>query len=96
MADLDYGRIKDIEVLMQGIKQASSRAEKEYLEKLVNQVINESTAIKSLRKELIGAVKFKDKEKVKRIQMQINHARLEETRGHSWGQLKGERKFHGR
>ncbi len=95
MADLDYGRVKDLEMLMEGIRKASSRGEKEYIEKLMHQVINESTTIKSLRQELIGATRVRDVGKVKRIQMQINDARMRETNGQSWGQLKGERKVYG-
>ena len=90
---LDYGRQQDLEMLAEGIKNARSVAEKQHYEKIVYRIINESTRVKSLRDELIRAFRVKDMAKVKRIQDQMHKIRLDETRGSSWGQNKGENKL---
>lgn len=92
---LDYGRTKDLEMLAEGIKQARTLGEKQYLEKIAYRIMNESTTIKSLRQDLIRAFKVRDMSKVKRLQDQMNKVRLDETNGASWGQQKGERKVYG-
>ena len=93
--NLDYGRIKDLEILADGIKNARNVGERQYLEKIAFKVMNESVKVKSLRKELLGAFRVRDMAKVKRIQAHIAAVRLDETGGKSWGQLKGERKIYG-
>lgn len=90
---IDYGRKMDIEELMQAIKVSTSRAEKEHFEKILYRIINQSTAIGSLRTELLQATRAKDLNKVRRLQLHIQRVRLEETRGASWGSNKTERKI---
>lgn len=89
MADLDYGRKMDLEELTKAMANAQTISEKEYYEKIAHSIVNESTEIRSLREELIGAMRAKDFSRVKRIREHIQYVKLNETRGTSWGNLRG-------
>ena len=90
---IDYGRQTDLEDLAEGIKNARNVAEREYLEKIMYRIVNQSTEVSSLRNELIGAMRIKDVNKIKRIQLHLQALKLEETRGASWGQNKAEKRI---
>jgi hypothetical protein len=93
MANLDYGRIEDLNILADGMKNARSAAERDHYEQMAYRITKQSTRITSLRNELIKAFRMNDHSAIKRIQMRIHDAKLRETGGASWGQLKGERKL---
>lgn len=90
---IDQGRNSDLEELSRGMKNAKSVAERQHYQKLAFRLVNESTKVTSLRRDMIAAFRASDTNKVKRIQMQIQHARLEETSGASWGSNRGQRKI---
>lgn len=90
---IDKSREFDLEELAKAKKNAKTSAEREYYDKMMYRIINQSTTITSLRNALIGALRVNDVGKVKRIQQHIQAVRLEETRGASWGQNKQENKL---
>lgn len=94
MSNIDKSREFDLEELAKAKQNAKSAAEREHYEKIMYRIVTQSTEISSLRTELIGALKVNDNAKVKRIQQHIQAVRLEETRGASWGQNKGEGKIY--
>lgn len=94
MADRDYSRRVDLIELTQAIRNARSHAEKEALEKVMHRIVNESTQVRSLRNELLDAIRHNDRGKVKRVQAHLHSIRLNETAGTSWGNDKGERKIY--
>lgn len=90
---IDKGREYDLEELVKAKKQAKSQTERDHYDRIMYRIINQSTAITSLRNEMIEALRVNDTRKVKRIQQHIQAVRLEETRGTSWGQNKQENKL---
>ena len=90
---MDYGRQNDLEELANAIDGARSTQEREYYEKLVYRIMQESAPIRSLREELIKAFRARDMNRVKRIQEHIQKVRMDETYGKSWGNNKGEKKL---
>lgn len=93
---IDIGREFDLAELAEAKKNAKSVAERDHYDKIMYRIINQSTAITSLRNAMIKAIKINDISKVKRIQQHIQAVRLEETRGASWGQNNMERKLNER
>ena len=91
---IDKGRQFDLEELMKAKQNAKSASEREHYDRIMYRIINQSTAVASLRNELIGALRVRDMAKVKRLQQHIQRVRLEETRGTSWGQNKGEKRVY--
>ena len=91
---IDKGRQYDLEELMKAKENARSISEREHYDRIMYRIINQSTAVASLRNELIGALRVRDMAKVKRLQQHIQRVRLEETRGTSWGQNKGEKRVY--
>lgn len=88
---LDYGRQQDLIELTAAMRAAKTVREKEYLEQIAYRITNQTTTISSLRQELMGAFRAKDLGKVRRLQEHIHRVRLEETRGASWGNNRGNR-----
>lgn len=91
MADLDYGRKMDLEELSRAMQKANSVSEREHYEKIMWRIMGESQPIRSLRNELIKAMRAGDIRKIKRIEKHIHYIRSEETYGKSWGSNKGNR-----
>lgn len=89
---MDYTRKHDLEELSKALDNAKSRAEKEYYEKMVWRLVGESMPIRSLREDLLKAVRAGDRRAVDRITLHIQRIRLEETNGHSWGNNRGNSK----
>ncbi len=89
--DLDYGRKLDLEELTIALRDAKSSSAREYYKRLINKIVNESTNIRSLRDNLIKAMRSNDINLVRRFEAQIQYARLAETKGQSWGNQKKEK-----
>lgn len=92
---IDTGRQYDLEDLDKLIKESKTVGEKERYEKQAYKIMNQSTTITSLRNEMIQAFRARDMGKVRRIRLHIQAARLDETRGTSWGNDKAERAING-
>ena len=90
MADLDFGRKNDLEMLAEAMKNARSTSEKEHYEKIAHRIVTESTEIGVLRADLIQAVRASDKRAIRMIEARIQKIRQDETYGKSWGNNKGE------
>jgi len=82
---IDRGREIDLEELSKAMKSARTQGEREYLERIMYRIINQSTTVTSLRTELINATRAKDLNRIRKIQLHLQYVRLEETRGASWG-----------
>jgi hypothetical protein len=83
--NIDYGRKKDLEELAEAMKNAKSTADYEHYEKIAYRILNESDQIKRLREQLIKAMRAGDNEGVEDLTRFIQHIRMRETNGHSWG-----------
>lgn len=86
---MDKTRDKDLEEITQAIKEARTQGERDYLEKIAYRIINTSAPIRSLREDLVSAVRVGDTRSVSRITAHINKIRQDETYGKSWGNDKG-------
>lgn len=89
---MDSGRKFDLEEVATAIKNARTQSEREHYEHLGYRLINETTTIRSLRDELVKAMRANDIRKVARITQHIQYIRAEETNGVSWGNDKGNKK----
>lgn len=89
--DLDYGRKLDLEELTIAIREAKSSSAREYYNRIMYKIVNESTNIRSLRNNLIKAMRIGDINLVRRFENQIQLTKLEETKGKSWGNNKLEK-----
>lgn len=78
---MDYGRLKDLEILSEGLKQAKSSSEKRDIEQVINRIMKTSVPIQSLREKLIKATAVNDRPAIKRIVAHINYVRQNETYG---------------
>ena len=82
---VDIGRQHDLLFLTNSLKEARDGREKEKIEKIMYKVVNESISVRSLRNELIGAMRAGDRNKVRKLQMHIQYIRKNETNGTEWG-----------
>lgn len=87
----DWTRNFDLEELTDAIKNARSTTEREYYERIMHKILNESEKIRYWREELMKAIRVNDERRIKLVHHMINKTRLDETAGHSWGNIKGER-----
>lgn len=86
---MDHTRKYDLEQLSEAIKEAKSRAEVAYYEKLAWRIMGESEPIRALRHDLMMAMRAGDLRAVKKIELHIQHIRQNETYGKSWGNNRG-------
>ena len=89
MTNIDYGRKFDLEELAGALLEAKTSSEKEYFERIIDRILNESDAIRYLREELIKAARVGDRRAVHKINLRIQQVRLNETNGYSWGNNRG-------
>jgi hypothetical protein len=87
---MDWTREPDLELLAEAMQTARTVRERERYEKMAYKMIHASAPIKSLREDLVQAVKHGDVPRIKRIQHHINVIRHQETNGQSFGNVKGE------
>lgn len=87
---VDWTRKADLEMLSDAMKNARTTNERERFEKMAYQMIHASAPIQSLREELVKAVSIGDKDRIGKIQRHIHAVRMEETNGHSFGNVKAE------
>lgn len=82
MTTLDYGRKNDIEDLYLHVKNAKSSSERNYWQKLINKILNESKATRELREKLLRAVHSDDRQAVRFYSDQLERLQQEELHGH--------------
>lgn len=87
---MDYTRRYDLEILADGINKARTQKERERFQKMAYKMINVSAPIRSLREELVGAIRVGDARAVRRISQHINNVKQRETNYKSWGNVRGE------
>lgn len=93
---MDQGRKYDLEELSVAFQNARTPGEREYYERIIHSILNESDDIRYWREELLKASRgeVRDKNAKRRarycIEM-ITKTRQDETAGHSWGSNKGNR-----
>lgn len=79
--DLDYGRQNDIEDIYLHIKNAKSSSERNYWERLMNKILNESKATRELRGKLLRAVHSNDRRAVRFYSNELVRLQQEELNG---------------
>lgn len=78
---LDYGRQKDLELLYKEYEKAPYKHDREEIERTIDRILRTSVPIRSLRQKLLLATHAKDRRAVKKIIMEINYHKQNETYG---------------
>ena len=88
---MDRSREFDLDELSEALQNAKSPGEREYYERIIYRILNESDDIKYWREQLLRATRVKDKRRIQYVIREIHMTRLSETSGASWGSNKLER-----
>lgn len=81
MAHLDYGRIKDLELLTKEYEKTSFKHDRDDIERSIRRIMNVSPEIAKLREDLVLATRARDRKSISKIVMKINKIRQDETYG---------------